>query len=134
MNHSSGGSLEWCQARCRGRAGMARWPVLIPGGTRTSIPFRRRQLTAKADTPTSSRSDSAASAPPQKTPTPVGLPSNGVASNPTDKRPGSAVADRSGGTGGSLAHPPVRAVPPRRAGSVPSMDAQPRPRRRLAFR
>src|SRR5208282_1110357 len=87
---------------CNGRAGMARWRVATPVGTRAAIWWRRRQLTAKADTSSPGRAERPKRAPAQNSPTPVGRPSNGVASTPTDSRPGSEVADRSGGTQGAL--------------------------------
>ena len=103
-NHSTGGSELCRQARCSGRAGMARWAVDTPAGTNEAIPWRRRQLTANADTATGGpggpgRRDSPDSpdrAPAQKAPTPVGRPRRGVASKATDSRPWSEGADRSG--------------------------------------
>ena len=101
MNHSTGGSRSRPQAAWSGRAGIGRWAVAPPAGARSATPARRRQLTAKADTATSSRPASASRAPAQNTPTPVGRPSKGVASNPTDSRSVAAVAAVAGRSGGT---------------------------------
>ncbi len=112
-NHSSGGSRPWRQAACSGRAGIGRCLVVTPGGTRSSMPRRRRQLTAKALTSSSARRDSAPRAPSQNRPTPVGWPSSGVASKATVRVPTArAPSSRGVVTGGTRRALHIRPEPP----------------------